>query len=52
VVGSIEGGIASARLDIAFLKIDAALFTEEMGIYPGDKGRSGLSVQAAIRFGR
>ncbi|MCX8013233.1 MAG: hypothetical protein N3A02_02950, partial [Rectinema sp.] len=41
-----------AGIDLALLEIDAALFTEEMGIYPGDKGRSGISIQAAVRFGR
>jgi len=34
------------------LELDAAIFTEELGLYPGDKGRSGLSVQVGIRFGR
>jgi hypothetical protein len=41
-----------AGIDLALLEIDAAVFTEEMGLYPGNKGRTGISVQAAIRFGR
>ncbi len=41
-----------AGIDLAILELDAALFTEEMGLYPGNKGRTGISVQAAIRFGR
>ncbi|MEN6499576.1 MAG: hypothetical protein ABFC65_03460 [Rectinema sp.] len=55
---NIRGGLnkgwysIGAGLDLSFLEIDAALFTEEMGAYPGDKGRSGISVQAAIRLGR
>ena len=39
-----------AGLDLLFLEIDAALFTEEMGINPGDFGRTGIAVQAAIRL--
>lgn len=41
-----------AGIDLSFLELDAAIFTEELGRYPGDKGRSGLSVQVGIRFGR
>ena len=41
-----------AGIDLSFLELDAAIFTEELGLYPGDKGRSGLSVQVGIRFGR
>jgi hypothetical protein len=41
-----------AGLDLSLVEIDAALFTEEMGANPGDKGRTGISVQAAIRFGQ
>jgi hypothetical protein len=41
-----------AGIDLAIVEIDAAIFTEELGLYAGDKGRSGISVQAAIRFGR
>ncbi len=55
---NIRGGLnkgwysVGAGFDLSFLEIDAAFFTEELGAYPGDKGRSGMSVQAAIRFGR
>ncbi|SLM18834.1 conserved exported hypothetical protein [uncultured spirochete] len=55
---SVRGGLnkgwysVGAGLDLSFVEIDAAIFTEEVGLYPGDRGRSGLSVQAAIRFGR
>ncbi len=55
---NIRGGLnkgwysLGAGLDLSFLEIDAAFFTEELGAYPGDKGRSGISVQAAIRLGR
>lgn len=41
-----------AGIDLALFEFDAAIFTEELGLYPGDKGRSGISIQAAIRFGR
>jgi len=55
---NIRGGLnkgwysLGAGLDLSFLEIDAAFFTEELGAYPGDKGRSGISVQAAIRLGK
>ncbi|MCX7026430.1 MAG: hypothetical protein NT061_02825 [Spirochaetes bacterium] len=39
-----------AGLDLLFLEVDAALFTEEMGINPGDFGRTGIAIQAALRF--
>ena len=41
-----------AGIDLALIELDAAVFTEELGTYAGDRGRSGISVQAAIRFGR
>lgn len=41
-----------AGIDLSFIELDAAMFTEELGTYAGDRGRSGISVQAAIRFGR
>jgi len=41
-----------AGIDLALFELDAAVFTEELGLYPGNKGRSGISIQAAIRFGR
>jgi hypothetical protein len=37
-------------LKLLFLDIDAAVFTEELGALPGDNPRSGLALQAAIRF--
>jgi|ADurb_Gel_03_Slu_FD_contig_71_937571_length_2242_multi_2_in_0_out_0_2 hypothetical protein len=55
---TIRGGLnkgwysIGAGLDLSFLEIDAAVFTEETSIYPGDKGRSGFSMQVGIRFGR
>lgn len=39
-----------AGLDLLILEIDAAIFTEEVGMSPGDYGRTGVSVQAAFRF--
>ena len=41
---------AGMGLDLFFLNIDAAVFTEELGWRPGQKGRSGVALQAAIRF--
>lgn len=41
-----------AGIDLSLIELDAAVFTEEMGSYPGSKGRTGISVQAAVRFGR
>ncbi|HEY9054637.1 MAG TPA: hypothetical protein VIO60_07440 [Rectinemataceae bacterium] len=39
-----------AGVDLLFLEVDAALFTEEMGLNPGDFGRTGLALQVAIRL--
>jgi len=39
-----------AGIDILFLHADAAVFTEELGVNPGDFGRTGIAVQAAVRF--
>lgn len=39
-----------AGIDLLFLEVDAALFTEEMGVNPGDFGRTGLAVQVAVRL--
>ena len=36
-----------AGLDLLFLEIDAAIFTEEMGINPGDFGRTGIKIGRA-----
>ncbi|MCE1195350.1 hypothetical protein LWX53_02485 [bacterium] len=39
-----------AGLDLIIFEVDAALFTEELGAIPGDSGRTGIAVQAAIRL--
>jgi len=39
-----------AGLDLIIFEVDAALFTEELGNSPGDFGRTGIAVQAAIRL--
>lgn len=39
-----------AGLDLRFLTVDAAFFTEETGINPGDFGRSGLALQVGIKI--
>ncbi|MDH7483870.1 MAG: hypothetical protein QHH01_04505, partial [Spirochaetales bacterium] len=41
-----------AGIDLALLEIDAAIFTEEVGLYAGERGRSGLSLQASLKIGR
>lgn len=41
---------AGLGLDLFFLEIDGAVFTEELGRRPGQDGRSGVAIQAAIRF--
>ncbi len=41
---------AGLGLDLFFLEIDAAVFTEELGWRPGQNGRSGVALQAAIRL--
>lgn len=41
---------AGVGVKLLFLDVNAAIFTEELGLLPGDKPRSGLSVEAAIRF--
>lgn len=53
---TLRGGInrgwlsAGAGVKLLFLDLNAAVFTEELGALAGDSPRSGLSVQAAIRF--
>jgi hypothetical protein len=42
---SVGGGIK-----LLFLDINASVFTEELGLLPGDNPRSGVAIQAAIRF--
>jgi hypothetical protein len=52
----LRGGInrgwlsAGAGFKLFFVDVNAAIFTEELGALPGDNPRSGLAVQAAIRF--
>jgi hypothetical protein len=41
---------AGAGVKLFFLDLNAAVFTEELGSLPGDRPRSGLAIQAAIRF--
>ena len=41
---------AGAGFRLLFLDLNAAVFTEELGPLPGDQPRSGLAIQAAIRF--
>lgn len=41
---------AGFGIDLFLLELDAAIFTEEIGRVPGDYGRSGIVLQAAIRF--
>jgi hypothetical protein len=39
-----------AGVDLLFLEANVAVFTEELGALPGDNPRSGLALEAAIRF--
>jgi hypothetical protein len=52
VRGGLSRGWASlgAGVDLLFLEANAAVFTEELGALPGDKPRSGFTVEAAVRF--
>jgi len=53
---TLRGGInrgwlsAGAGVKLLFLEANAAVFTEELGALPGDNPRSGISLEAAIRF--
>ena len=53
---SVRGGLnqgyysVGAGVDLLFIEVDAAVFTEEVGLYAGHRPRSGISVQAALRF--
>ncbi|MBN1241605.1 MAG: hypothetical protein JXA15_02735 [Spirochaetales bacterium] len=50
-VGLNEGWISlGGGIDLAFFRIDAAVFTEELGRRPGDAPRSGIAIDATIRF--
>lgn len=48
----INRGWASAGfgLDLLFLEIDGAVFTEELGSRPGDQGRSGIALTTAFHL--
>lgn len=50
--GGLNKGYLSvgAGLDLLIFEIDAAVFTEEVGLYPGHRARSGIALQTAIRF--
>ncbi|PKL07030.1 MAG: hypothetical protein CVV53_01380 [Spirochaetae bacterium HGW-Spirochaetae-9] len=52
VRGGLNQGYVSlgAGLDFLFLHADVAMFTEEIGLYAGHRPRSGIAVQAAVRF--
>ena len=39
-----------AGIDLWFIEVDAAVFTEEVGLYAGNRPRSGIALQAAIRL--
>jgi len=39
-----------AGLDLLLIEVNVAVFTEELGRRPGDKGRTGVSAEVAIRF--
>ncbi len=39
-----------AGLDLLLIEVNVAVFTEELGRNPGDKGRTGISAEVAIRF--
>jgi len=53
---SLRGGLnrgwlsAGAGFKLLFIDVNAAVFTEELGAVAGDKPRSGIALQAAIRF--
>jgi hypothetical protein len=39
-----------AGIDLLVFELNVAVFTEELGLRPGDKPRTGISLEAAIRF--
>jgi hypothetical protein len=53
---TLRGGInkgwlsVGAGMKLFFVDLNASVFTEELGTLPGDNPRSGIAVQAAIRF--
>lgn len=50
--GGVNRGWLSAGLGVKllFLEANVAVFTEELGKLPGDRPRSGVALQAALRF--
>ena len=50
--GGINRGYLSmgAGVKLLFIDVNAAVFTEELGTLAGDQPRSGVALQAAIRF--
>jgi hypothetical protein len=53
---TVRGGInegwlsVGAGIKLLCLDVNAAIFTEELGALPGDNPRSGIALQAALRF--
>lgn len=41
---------AGLGVDFWIIKLDAAFFSQELGDYPGQQGRSGVSFQASVRL--
>jgi hypothetical protein len=41
---------AGLGLDLYIVRIDGAVFTEELGAHPGDQPRTGITLQAVIRL--
>lgn len=39
-----------AGIDLLFIEVDAAVFTEEVGLYAGNRPRSGIALQFAVRL--
>lgn len=39
-----------AGIDLLAMELNVAIFTEELGPYPGDRPRTGVSAEVAIRF--
>ena len=50
--GGLNKGYISlgAGMDLAILEFNIAVFTEELGVLLGDKPRTGVSAEFAIRF--
>lgn len=41
---------AGAGINLYLLELNAAVFTQELGLHPGDSPRSGISIQASIHL--